>query len=142
MVAQKTRKANSGKSPEQLRHERAVTEYHTFRFRPETIAIRYHSGEVRKVGIVYVSSPSGNCYTVPFAAECAAGCNCPDHLRREAACKHMLAAEMFVTGNPPEPAAVLGFPPFNIEAEAAQLAALESQEARQAQTLRDRALWD
>lgn len=132
MVARK----NAGKSPEQLRYERAVTEYHSFKFNPQTVTVRYHSGEVRKVGVVYVSSPSGSLYTVSFEAECAAGCNCQDHLRREAACKHMLAAEMFITGNVPEPmeafVAGLPVPPFDVETEAALLAQLEAAEEERA----------
>jgi hypothetical protein len=134
--------------PTETREERARRKFHALRFQLATITLRDREGSTRRLPVVYVHSPSRNTYCVTCSpAGQPTHCDCADCRRPWAEdpteqgatrCYHQIAAEWWITGNPPE----LPRPAFDLAGEAARLASLEEQEARHAQALRDRdRLW-
>jgi hypothetical protein len=108
------------KSPDQMRQERAVTEYASYSFRLMTVKT---SAGPR--GLVYVTSGSGNTYAVTDENRC----NCVDYQRRNfpygnSPCKHCYAVSLFIAGEPPSPE------PTETAAE------------KQARVLAERSYWD
>jgi predicted nucleic acid-binding Zn finger protein len=90
-------RTSPGKSPDQLRRERAQVEYHACRF--HLMTVKTSQGDR---GLVYVHSSSGAVYAVTDTGRCS----CPDFQRRcrdfpGAQCKHQLMTEMFLNGEPP-----------------------------------------
>jgi predicted nucleic acid-binding Zn finger protein len=108
------------KSPDQMRQERAITEYSSYSFRLMTVKT---SAGPR--GLVYVTSKSGNTYCVTDSGRCS----CMDFQRRNqpygnAPCKHIHAVGIFLNCGTATPEPV------------------EAAADRKAQALKDRELWD
>jgi len=132
-----------GKSPDQLRRERAAAEFPAMRFQLATVKFRdRETGEpCGQIGICYVFSPSGEMYTVTLKQNKPSGCSCPDARRRGARCKHSYATEQFLTQpQAPAPAPTPTPRPAPIQRWAART--LETPEERDARITKDRELWD
>ena len=110
-----------GKSPDQLRRERAQVEYSETRFSLQQVPTSQGTR-----GLVYVRSRNGGNYAVNDEMRCS----CPDFQRRGVACKHVHLTRLWLENgtretDPQAPA------PFDVE-----------EEARVAQVLREReTLW-
>jgi predicted nucleic acid-binding Zn finger protein len=117
-MASVTRKGTQGKSPDQLRRERAHVEYAETTFDLQTW--RTSAGPK---SVVYVHSPNGNCYTVTDSGRCS----CPDFQRRGSRCKHLIGVELFLSNGTRE-ADPTPKPAFDIEQEARTQAALRDRE--------------
>jgi predicted nucleic acid-binding Zn finger protein len=74
------------------RQERAALEFSSYTFRLMTMKT---SAGPR--GLVYLTSGSGNTYTVTDHGRC----NCPDFQRRQQPCKHLHATERWLAGDVP-----------------------------------------
>lgn len=131
----------------ETREQRAARKFHALKFQLATIPLRDREGRTRRLPVVYVASDSGNTYTVTCPGGEPTHCDCLDCRRPweddplahgSTRCYHQIAAGWWLQGENPE----LPKPAFDIEAEAATLAALEAQEARSAQVVKDRELWD
>lgn len=132
----------SPKSPDQLRRERAATEFPRMRFQLATVKLKdRETGEpCGQLGICYVFSPSGEMYTVTLKQSQTSGCSCSDARRRGLKCKHAYATEMYL-GAGPEPPAEPAPRPAPLQRWAAR--ALETPAERDARILKERdLLWD
>ena len=145
----KTITRNGGKSPDQLRDERARTEFHAYTYRLVNVPLKdRETGQPCGNGaLAYVVKKDGSeHYTCRMEGCRPVSCTCKDaQYNGGIPCKHARAVRLFLTDPPEklEPAELLAASlpaPFDVDAEGAVSQALTRAEAEYQERLRQQAI--